>query len=253
MAAAAIVHRAREQLLACPRLAAKQYRDIGESDLLHGSRGALHGGAAAHQAAESVVALLLFEAVMELAVLAYQLCLLKGAIDDEPQMVQIDRFREEIEGPALHGLHRGADVAVSREQEGLRVGQTITDLHQKLHPGGARHPQVEEDDVVYRFIEGPARGVAIGDDIDGALRVGQGITQPLTYIDLVVGNQDADGRAHADRVESEEDVGRTQAGRARVTEVPRPTRLVSCREPPCCCRMPWAMESPRPVPVSFVV
>ena len=139
---AALVDRARDQLLARPGLTPEQHRDVGHGHLFDGARRLLHGGAAAHDAPERVVAVAAPEAVVQLAVLAHEPDAVEGAVDDEADVGEVDRLGDEIEGPLLHRLDGGVDAAVRGEDDDVRFRVPLADFLEQVHAGDPRHAQV---------------------------------------------------------------------------------------------------------------
>ena len=239
-ALAALVDRAGEQLLARAGFAAQQQRHVGHCHLLYGAHGSLHRRAALDDLAQGVAVLQL---VVQLAVLTGELDPIQGPVDEQPQMIDVHRFCHEVVGTVAHRLDCGRDRAVGRQQDRLRFRVALADLGQKLHPGRARHAQVEENQVVLACREHLPRLVAVGGQVDREAGLLQCFLEALADEDLVVGDQDVAGQFAHEPV----------WGRRKVTVVPWPAALSNSTAPPCWFTIRWAMERPRPVPESLVV
>ena len=56
----------------------------------------------------------------------------------------IDRLFEKVEGPCLHGLHRHADFAVSRQKDDRQITLHLRESCLKFGTGQPRHAHVEK-------------------------------------------------------------------------------------------------------------
>ncbi len=112
-------------------------------------------------------------------------------VDQLEQVLDLDRFLEEVGGAQLHGLDRGADAAERREHH--HRGRRLRPLGraQKIEPRGFRQLEIGEDEVVGGGGEKlDSRGpVAGGVDVK-ALLGERGLDQPSQVL-AVLDHQDA--------------------------------------------------------------
>src|SRR5260370_16936862 len=95
-----MVNRAREKLLARATFAQQQRGGIGRSDALNLLANFANGSMLADNAGKTVTGCVLFA---EQQIFAEELLLTRGALHQEFEMVEVDRFLKEIEGAFLHG------------------------------------------------------------------------------------------------------------------------------------------------------
>jgi hypothetical protein len=67
--------------------------------------------------------------------------------DDGLQVVEVERFRQVVEGTGTDGVDRGLARAVGRHHDHVNVRETVADLLEGLQTVGARHADVHEDEA----------------------------------------------------------------------------------------------------------
>ena len=72
---------------------------------------------------------------------------LRSAVDDEPQLVGLERLRDEVVGPALHRLDGGLDRGIAGDDDDQDAPVELLDELQDLHPVAAGHFQVQQHQV----------------------------------------------------------------------------------------------------------
>jgi len=110
------------------------------------------------------------ELVLEVAVLAREAPLFASVRQVDLELGELDRLREVVEGPELHGLDRRLDAPVSREDDRLERRAPVAELLQALDPG---HPREARSRSATSGVElgGPREGLlarAHGDDLVAA-------------------------------------------------------------------------------------
>jgi hypothetical protein len=63
----------------------------------------------------------------------------RGLLDDQAQLVLVEGLRQEVEGPELHGLHRGVDGAVSGQDDHRHSGVLGQHVAEQRHPVDLGH------------------------------------------------------------------------------------------------------------------
>ncbi len=108
-----MMQRAREKFFAGAALAQKQNCRVGGGHSLHDLARFLHGGMFADDARKSVT-LGIFLAQEQ--IFAEQFLLRGGSLEQNLQVIEIDRLLDEIERAFFHGRHRFFDGAVCGNQ-----------------------------------------------------------------------------------------------------------------------------------------
>ena len=114
---------------------------------------------------------------------------LQGVLDDVPQVVEVQRLGDEIEGPELQRLHGGLDVAVGRDHRYRHVGHIGLDPVDELQSVSVRQAHVRQAQVEAAIAEqrlgtpDVARG--LGCDVHAPERQ----RQELANVGFVVDNQ----------------------------------------------------------------
>ncbi len=147
---AVLVERLGEQLLAGAALAEEQHRGGGGGHLADRLEDRQHLRALAHQVVEAVLVL---EPLAQRARLLHEALPLQGLLEDDLQLLDVDRLAEVVLGAELHRLDRRLDRAVGGHDDDHRLRAHLLDLREQLDPVHARHAQVGEDDVGVVLLE----------------------------------------------------------------------------------------------------
>ena len=89
------------------------------------------------------------------------------AVEEEQQVVGVDRLGEEVGGPLLHGPHRLLDGAEGGHHQHRRLGVGLAGRLQHVEAAARGQPEVGEDDQVAGGLEPPARLVGVARLFDG--------------------------------------------------------------------------------------
>ncbi len=96
---------------------------------------------------------LLVEPPVELRVRPPQVLAPRGVIHHRPQLLEVERFQQIIEGALPHRLDGRFDRAVAGDQNHFGFGQDFFTLRQELQPADIRHFEVRDDDLERVFFE----------------------------------------------------------------------------------------------------
>ena len=113
-----VVQRARDQLLAGAALAGDEHRGLGRRDPAHQLEHPLHRRRLADQAVEAEAPLQLGA---QLEVVAHQRALLERALDDDVDLVDLERLGQVVVGAVLHRRDRGLGRGEGGDHDHLRV------------------------------------------------------------------------------------------------------------------------------------
>ena len=94
--------------------------------------------------------------------LVLQRPLAQRTLDDQPQVLEVDRLGQEVGGPQPHRLHRMVDRAESRRDDHVRGQPALLHFFEQLQPVDARHLQVGDDHAVGTLGQGLERIAAVG-------------------------------------------------------------------------------------------
>lgn len=100
-------------------------------------------------------------------VLAQHRAVRHGAPDRLFERVEIDGLGQEVEGAALHGLHRERDRAVAGADDDGRGRVRGRDLWQQVHAGRAREPKIEQHGVRVVALQRRDGAAAVGQRVRG--------------------------------------------------------------------------------------
>ena len=142
-ARAQLVDRLRDQLLAGARLADDQHRRRRRRRLLDHLVDLPHLRAVADDAAEAALLAQLPAQHLVLALLRVEL---GDALQQQLQLLRIDRLGEVVLGAVLDGFDRGLDRALRRQQDDLELLGLVLERLEQLHAAHARHHHVGDDD-----------------------------------------------------------------------------------------------------------
>jgi hypothetical protein len=211
--AALRVDRAGDQLLPRPRLSLDQYVGLGPGGLPHELEDRAHRGALTDDVVEARARR---QRLPEPTILLDQATAFGGAPDGEAQhVVGREGLQEVVECSRPHGFDRGFDrpVAGDHDHDGIRIHLEGAGEH--LHPVGARHLEIREDDLGALTLEERQRTLAVrGRDA----RVVLTTEKPRPVVDdvrLVVHDQDTWLRAHLAPTERHGSTGRSGIGWSR--------------------------------------
>ena len=165
-----VVQEAGDQLLAAPRFSHDQHVGGGILDVGEELAQPLDGRMGAEQAGSRPALGLQFAA--QLPVLQHQAPLVTGSAHHLQQLLSTKRLLDEIVGPQAHGLYRGGDVAVPREQDHRQLGVAAHGFLEQGDAVHAGHVDVADDDA------GPL-GADVGQGLCGA---GEGSDLPLRQL-----------------------------------------------------------------------
>ena len=222
------VQGAGDQLLARAGLPVDQDGAGRGGGSLNGPEDLLHPGAPPHELLKPVIPLHLLP---QAAVLIDQSLLLHGPAYDVPDLVQFEGFGQVVAGPELHGLDRGLDRGVARDDhhEGLRRGPP--DRVEDDHPVRAGHPQVHKGQVEQGRADLLQGGPAVPGGIDLVPLLLEGLHQAEAQVRLVVHDQDA-------RLFLLLHFPSPLTGSATVKTAPPSGRFPAAMRPPCAWTMP---------------
>ncbi len=176
---------AREQLLACPRLALQQYSRIRGRDTLDGLRNIDDGARLTDDRRQAVALLKLF---LEEQVLVPHLANLAATAKQQKQVIDVDRLLDEIVGTQFHGFDRALDRAERGHHNHRTVRIAFLRLAQHRNAIRAGKAKVREHgEVAPTFGKPPHRFVAVGADIRleslGLDRLAQHLGKRLLVLD----------------------------------------------------------------------
>jgi len=107
------------------------------------------------------------------------------------QLVDLERLRDEVDGPRLHGRHGEADGGEGGDQDDGDGRVDLADAAQEVHPVHARHVDVGDDEIIEVGAQGlqglPAVG-RLGGDVIASLP--QGLDDEAAYGGVVVDHED---------------------------------------------------------------
>ena len=178
------VQRARHHLLAGAVLAEDEDPAVGRCRQQHLLAQVLHHRAVADQGVAAV------DLGAQVAVLGLERPLAHGVADDQHRLVERQRLLDEVEGAELDGAHRRLDVAVARDDDDLGVDPPLAQPLQGLEPVDARHPHVEQHDVVGVGDDALEARLPGFDGVDGVALVAQHATEGGAHAGLVVDDED---------------------------------------------------------------
>ena len=193
---AAIVDRARDQLLAGAGLAGDQHGALGLGHQLRPLDHFLHRPAAADDA---VVIELLVALVDQIAVVGAQPLVLERAPDDDEQLVDLERLLQVVERAELHRLDRALDRGVRGHHQDLRTftfGRGGDELADQLQAAQLRHHVVDDHHVEGALAEQPLRLTRARRLDDGVARIAQRAAECLQNLLLVVDEENRAAMGH---------------------------------------------------------
>src|SRR5581483_851748 len=179
---AVVVDRARDQLLPRPALAGDENGAFALCDETHGLVNLHHRLGVADDVLDAIPAPDFF---LETLQLARKLRFLQSALDAQSELVDVERLRHVVESTGLLGGECGARGVKGGQHDDLSVRVNLLDLSQRLESVGARHHNVEQDDVrhlLFHLLECLFAGARLVEP--------QGLvedqTDRLPYADLVI-------------------------------------------------------------------
>ena len=146
-AAAVVVDRARDQLLAGAALARDQHRAVGARDLRHDVEHAAQRAAVADDVLEAV---LRAQLALQRAVLGLEATVLDRLLDEPAHHVEValvERLLEVPERARAQRFDRALGAAEARDDDAGQVGVDLVDLPHQLESVQARHAHVGDDEV----------------------------------------------------------------------------------------------------------
>ena len=190
-AAADLVDGAGHQFLAGTGLAADQDRITLGGDRLDDVVEPVHRRVVADQTVEAGQVLpLLGEAEAEPAVLEDEPAFLHRPDQAGEEDILVDRFLEEIVGPALDGGHREGNVAVAGDHDHRQFPVRRLDVVEELQPVHDRHLDVGDDGGVFLFVELVEGLDRRGEGVDRISVQTQGLVDGHQQVAVVVDHHD---------------------------------------------------------------
>ena len=98
--------------------------------------------------------------------------LAQGALDDQPQVLEIDRLGQEVGGAQPHRLHGIVDGAEPRRDDHVRGQPVLLYLFQQLQTVDPRHLEIGDDHAVGALGQRLERIAAIGGRVHAKSGVG---------------------------------------------------------------------------------
>ena len=142
---AALVDRARHELLAGAALAEDEHRGVRRRDALDEAQHGAHRRPVADDVREAARHV---EAPLQHAVAALEATLLDGPLQARPHLVPVgERLDEVVERAALHRRDRGVDRRVAGHQHHREVGVVPAQQREEREPVGRRHVEVRQHHV----------------------------------------------------------------------------------------------------------
>jgi hypothetical protein len=143
---AVIVNRTGDHLLARAGLARDENRALGAGDDFSRSNHFLHAAAATDDA---VVVEFGVAFADEIPVFGPQALVIERAVDDDQQLVDVERLLQVIESPELHRLDRAFDRGVRRHHDHLRPlrRRNSRQLTNEIQSGQFRHQIVDDHQI----------------------------------------------------------------------------------------------------------
>ncbi len=225
------VDRLGHQLLAGTALATDHHRHIVVRNGLDELPQPTHGRAVAHHRAERRAG----AAGRAQGIAGAQAGAFQGAVDDQLQLVQIDRLDQVIHCAQAHGLHGLIDGTEGREHD-HRAG--LGDLRQRAEVPRIGQIHVQQHQLRRVALEAKA---GLGPGARGGhveTRTGQGLDEQVVEDGVVFDHQD--GALHGDSPSA--------AGRRTWKVLPTPGVLSTPIRPPCRSTMALQMARPSPEP-----
>ena len=93
--------------------------------------------------------------LLEVEVLLQQPPPLQRPLHHELEFVRIERLGQVVEGPELHGAHRGIDLGESGDHDDVEVRVRLLHPLQHFQAVHLGHHDVEDHDVIMTFVEFP--------------------------------------------------------------------------------------------------
>ena len=183
-------------------------------------------------------------------VLALEPGVLERARHREERLFQRERLLDEVVGAKPGGFHRGLDRAVAGDHHDHRVGSQAPQLGQRVEPVHARHPDVEEDQVVAVVGDRGERVGATRDRGDAVALVLEHPAQGRADRRLVVHDEHVLAR-HGQAVTGA-GVAAGDTGSSITKRQPFGTLSSRRRLPPCSATISCTMASPSPMPEALV-
>ena len=154
-ARAVVVQGGGQELLADPAFPVDDHGGAARGDAHHRVAQGLHGRVPGDDPVEAEA---FGQLLLQDADLPVHLVDLVGAVHQQADLGQVEGLDDEIEDPALDGLHRGVQVGIGGHQDHRGARAQLQHGAHGLDAGHARHPDVHEDDV-RRAWSGTARGL----------------------------------------------------------------------------------------------
>ena len=164
-----VVDRPRHQLLARAGLAEDQHRADRLRHVADQLEDVVHPRALAQDGVERE---LLVQLLAQLRHLVLQRPLAQGALDHQPEVLQVDRLGEEVDGPQPHRLHGLLDGAEARGDDHVGRQPALLHLLEQLQAVDPRHLQVGDDHAVGALGQRLQRVAAVGRGIHREAGVG---------------------------------------------------------------------------------
>ena len=110
-------------------------------------------------------------------------------VDQVEQPRQLDRLREHVPDPGPQGLLRRGAAGVGRDEDGDGPGAELLDLAVEGQAVHARHPEVQEHDVVGPLVDELESRRAVIRAVNPVAEVGEDVGQVVAGIRLVVDDE----------------------------------------------------------------
>ncbi len=205
----------------------------------------MHGGAFAGQLTHAIAARNL---LLEQLVLAQQRGPLASAVRGRQHNVRLKGFRQKVKSPLAHGFDRKFHGRHRGEHDHRDRRIALARGRQNVEPGAVGHLLVRDYDIK----------IFIGKQLCAAQNTfrfphGMAVALQMTgkdppHVGFVINDQDA---SHGFGYRFRELAA--ALGRSREKQTPSGPLRVKLNSPRCACAMLRTIESPRPVPLGFVV
>ena len=196
LARAVLVDGLGHELLARARLALDEHAGVSGRDAFELIDHVAHLGALADHALEAEF---LVQAALQLSVGAMQSRAFGRGQGDRPELFDIERLEQVIEGPLLHCGHGRRDRAVPGHEDHGRFGLLTLGLGEDGQAVDVVHHQVGDHDVERRFFEDGGPLLSGGRHAAMATDPGEGFGDRLRVRHVVVDHEHLDGRGRTIR------------------------------------------------------
>jgi hypothetical protein len=185
-----VVDRARDQLLAGAALAGDQDRRGRAGDPADQSEDLLHGLGPRDHVLEAVLAL---DLALQPRDLSPQRALGQGLVDQEQELLDLERLGDVVVGAELDRLDRGLDRAEGGDHDDVRRVGEGADVADQIEAVEVGHPQVGDHQLDWLGARGLEAGGAAAGGPDPVAGVGQLLGQELAHRVVVLDDEHGRG------------------------------------------------------------